>query len=598
MTHNPLPYAGGRHCSRPSRAGIALLSLSVAILWALPALRPDDQAQSLQVHASTTLAPRMGSWTMPAHVHARQPPSLASHALLRAPEPVTHPTFRPVTNSGQIRRPQSARSVWGGLGAAALTIAGALLSVAVWAAGRRPRPAWSMCSADGAAYGTDQAPGESVSIVPLPHITDWLPETPTYPNPMRSYRMLRYRKPDEAIRQRVVVHADVISRPLIRGYDAVLRAGPRETTYFDSAEVVACVVCTGGLCPGLNSVIEELVHNLHATYGVRQVLGIRYGFRGFDPAESAPLPLTPESVRNIHTKGGTVLGTGRGHFDPDVILDFVKANRVNMVFVLGGDGSHRAALKIHETCRDAALRTVVVGIPKTVDNDLLYIDKTFGFDTAVGRACGVIDCAYAEASSVRNGVGLVKLMGRDAGLVAQDAALSNNVVDACLIPEIPFRLTGDGGFLPWLDAHLAEHQHAVVVISEAAAQQHVPVLGKDPTGHNVYEDTGKWMKGLIEAHWAEAGSEGKVFLIDPSYTIRSVPATAADNQMCISLAQAAVHTAFSGYSGVTVGLFHGLDGVLPIDVVVRGNRQVNPNGTAWQTLESRLSFDPREAPDA
>eukprot|EP00668_Euglena_longa_P014128 GGOE01018102.1.p1 GENE.GGOE01018102.1~~GGOE01018102.1.p1 ORF type:complete len:494 (+),score=144.75 GGOE01018102.1:38-1483(+) len=431
--------------------------------------------------------------------------------------------------------------------------------------------------------------------VPLPHLKDWLTETPTFPNPLSEKRNQQYRNAGEYILETIIGHAETSlqSREKIKkDYNAIYRAGPRREVYFGT-DTNACIVNTGGLCPGLNSVIEELVRTLD-TYNADTIYGIRYGFLGFDTTEYMPLILTPHSVLNIHQRGGTILGTCRGSFNEDLILKFLKECNIGQMYVIGGDGSHRAALRIHALCKEHQLRCVVVGIPKTIDNDILFFDKTFGFDTAVEVASKVIDCSFVEASSVKNGVGVVKVMGRDSGFVARNAALSNNVVDACLIPEVPFEIKGNGGLLPWLDGHLATKHCAVIVICEAAGQQHLPCLGKDPTGHNIYEDTGKWLKKAIETHWQETGQEGKVFLIDPSYMLRSVPANTGDNMFCIQLAQAAVHTAYSGYSGVTVGRYHDLYGVMPIEMVVSGLRKVNPKGSLWQTLKTRLAFYPGE----
>eukprot|EP00667_Euglena_gracilis_P006890 EG_transcript_6957 len=468
---------------------------------------------------------------------------------------------------------------------------------------------------------------DQTAAVPLPHLRDWLAETPTYPNPLSEKRNQQYRNEGEYILETIIGHAETSlqSREKIKkNYNAIYRAGPRRDVYFN-VDTNACIVNTGGLCPGLNSVIEELVHTLD-TYNAGNIYGIRYGFRGFNTAEYQPLLLTPHSVLNIHQRGGTILGTCRGSFNENLILDFIREYSIGQMYVIGGDGSHRAALRIHDLLREHKLRCVVVGIPKTIDNDILYFDKTFGFDTAVEVASKVIDCSFVEASSVKNGVGLVKVMGRDSGFVARNAALSNNVVDACLIPEVPFEVNGEGGLLKWLDGHLAVKHCAVIVVSEAAGQQFVPVLDKDATGHgearprqscrsqpgpevarswllgpwaaganiNVYEDSGKWLKKTIEGHWQTTGQEGKVFLIDPSYMLRSVPANTGDNMLCIQLAQAAVHTAFSGYSGVTVGRYHDLYGVMPIEMVVAGLRKVNPKGSLWQTLKARLAFYPGE----
>lgn len=436
----------------------------------------------------------------------------------------------------------------------------------------------------------------SVMPVPLTHMKEWLPDLPLYPNPMSLKRNQQYRRDMEYILENIIGNADsdLQSRERIHSNcNAIHRAGPRKEVFFGPG-TNACIVNTGGLCPGLNSVIEEVVHTL-GIYNVQKIYGIRYGFRGFDPDQYEPMMLTPQSVQNIHQQGGTILGTCRGNFNEPVIMAFLKEHNIGQLYVIGGDGSHRAALRLHDLCREQKMHIVVVGIPKTIDNDILYFDKTFGFDTAVEEASRVIDCAYSEARSVQNGVGLVKLMGRDSGFVARNAALSNNCVDACLIPEVLFELDGPEGLLCWLQEHLEKQRCAIIVICEAAGQQYVPVIGKDSTGHNIYEDTGKWLKKRIEAHWQTLKTEGKVFLIDPSYMIRSVPANTGDNMLCIQLAQSAVHTAFSGYSGVTVGRYHDLFGVLPIEMVVAKTRKVNPKGSLWQTLKSRLSFYPGEA---
>lgn len=433
---------------------------------------------------------------------------------------------------------------------------------------------------------------DTVSVVPLCHISEWMPDHGTYPSPMDGKRKIQFRRPDEYILQDITGRSGrARSRAHTEKYNAVMRAGPRKELSMDPANTNACIISTGGLCPGLNSVIEELVRTLKITYGAQKVYGIRYGFAGFDPSQP-PLELTPESVLNIHQKGGTMLGTCRGGFDEAKIIAFLKERAITQVYVMGGDGSHRAALRIHDLCVENRLGTVVVGIPKTIDNDIPFFDKTFGFDTAVEVASGIIDGAFVEASSVKNGVGIIKLMGRDSGFVVRNAALSNNVVNACLIPEVDFEIEGPNGLLTWLTEHLAEHGQAVILISEAAGQKHVPATGKDATGHNVYEDVGKWLKKTIEAHWKATNSSGKVFLMDPSYSIRSVPANTGDNALCIQLAQSAVHTAYAGYSGVTVGQFHGLFAVLPISIVTAGRRQVNVEGSVWQTVAQRLAFSP------
>jgi len=440
-------------------------------------------------------------------------------------------------------------------------------------------------------------PRSKATVVPVARLQDKFPELPEYDNPMTYHSGAEFRSEGELIHQTITenAHNKDPSRHKFDEYDAVLRAGPKEKICFDPPTVNAAIVTTGGLCPGLNSVIEEVVRCMKVNYGAGTIYGIRYGFRGFGGDEYEPLELTTLNTLNIHIKGGTILGTCRGHFNEDNIMGFIESKSISQVYVIGGDGSHRAALKINSLCEAKGTRCAVIGIPKTIDNDIPFFDKTFGFDTAVMEAAKYIDCAFTEASSVVNGVGLVKLMGRDAGFVCRNAALSSNVVNACLIPEIPFQLDGPDGLLQWLTDHLKANQNAVILMAESAGQDHMPIQGKDATGHNVYGDVGKWMKQTIEDHWKATGSEGKVFLFDPSYSIRSVPANSGDNALCIQLAQAAVHAAFAGYTGATVGMFHGLFAVLPIEKVV-GNgakpRRVKPNGTLWQAAAMRLSFHP------
>jgi 6-phosphofructokinase 1 len=265
------------------------------------------------------------------------------------------------------------------------------------------------------------------------------------------------------------------------------RAGPRKWIFFDPARTRAAIVTCGGLCPGFNNVLRSVFLELYHRYGVRDVLGIRYGYAGLDPANGhEPVALSCESVDRIHVQGGTVLGSSRGPVDPAVAIDYLQALQVKILFCVGGDGTQRGAHTLHEEAKRRGYPLAVVGIPKTVDNDIEYVWRTFGFATAVEEAAYVIDSAHAEARSALNGVGLVKLMGRDAGYVACGATLASQEVNFTLIPEVPFELDGEDGFLNVLHKRLAERRHAVVVVAEGAGQDLIRSntdMGRDPSGN-------------------------------------------------------------------------------------------------------------------
>lgn len=219
------------------------------------------------------------------------------------------------------------------------------------------------------------------------------------------------------------------------------KAGPREKLFFDPRKTKAAIVTCGGVCPGLNNVIRSAVLEFYYNYDVKNVLGIRYGYAGLNPKIGLPpIELTPRSVSDIHEKGGTILGSSRGKQPVEIMADFLTENGINILLCIGGDGTLRGAADVAEEVGSRGQSIAVVGIPKTIDNDVMYISRTFGVTTATEKAHQVLDCAHSEAKSAYNGVGLVKLMGRDAGFIAAAATLASQEVNFCLIPEIPFIL--------------------------------------------------------------------------------------------------------------------------------------------------------------
>jgi 6-phosphofructokinase 1 len=364
------------------------------------------------------------------------------------------------------------------------------------------------------------------------------------------------------------------------------RAGPRERIFHNPAQTICAVVTCGGLCPGLNDVIRGLVLTLNYSYGVRTIYGIPYGYEGFIPkCGHTPMHLTPDFVSDLNQDGGSVLGSSRGPQSPKEMVDFLVDYRINVLFVIGGDGTLRGAQDIVREVAARGLKISVVGIPKTIDNDLEYMDKSFGFETAFAEAVRTVRCAHIEAQGYPNGVGLVKLMGRDSGFIAAFAALAENSVNYVLIPEVPFHLHGKHGLLSCLEDRLSRRGHAVVVVAEGAGQHLMQGPGgTDASGNARFGDIGPFLKKEIETHFKSAGKEINIKYIDPSYVIRSVPASPQDAIYCLRLAQNAVHAAMAGKTNMVVGRWHGHYVNLPMNVVTVRRRKVNPTGDLWMTV--------------
>lgn len=368
---------------------------------------------------------------------------------------------------------------------------------------------------------------------------------------------------------------------------SIERSGPRNRIFFDPEKTTCAVVTCGGLCPGLNDVIRGLVMTLSYAYGVKNILGIPYGYEGFIDRYGHPIVnLTPKSVSNIHTEGGSILGTSRGPQSKVAIVDKLVSLHVDILFVIGGDGTLRGASDIVSEISRRGLKISVVGVPKTIDNDLEYVDKSFGFETAFAEAVRIIRCAHSEARGHANGVGLVKVMGRDSGFIAAFAALAENCVNYVLIPESPFQLEGKNGLIAQLDSRLSGRGHAVVVVAEGAGQhlmQNDP-SATDASGNAKFGDIGPFLKGRIESHFKASGKEITVKYIDPSYIIRSVPTSPQDAIYCLRLAQHAVHAAMAGKTDMVVGRWHGHHVNLPISVVTVRRRKVSLQGDLWLSV--------------
>ncbi|XP_027921497.1 ATP-dependent 6-phosphofructokinase 5, chloroplastic-like [Vigna unguiculata] len=361
----------------------------------------------------------------------------------------------------------------------------------------------------------------------------------------------------------------------------VHRAGPREKIYYKPEEVKAAIITCGGLCPGLNDVIRQIVITLEI-YGVKNIVGIPFGYRGFSDKELTEVPLSRRVVQNIHLSGGSLLGVSRGGPAVSDIVDSLEERGINMLFVLGGNGTHAGANAIHLECCKRRLKVSVIGVPKTIDNDILLMDKTFGFDTAVEEAQRAINSAYIEAHSAYHGIGVVKLMGRSSGFIAMQASLSSGQVDICLIPEVPFNFHGPRGVLSHLKFLLETKGSAVVCVAEGAGQNLLQKTNAtDASGNVVFGDIGVYIQQETKKYFKEIGIHADVKYIDPTYMIRAIRANASDGILCTVLGQNAVHGAFAGYSGITVGLCNTHYAYFPIPEVISHPRLVDPNSRMW-----------------
>ena len=368
------------------------------------------------------------------------------------------------------------------------------------------------------------------------------------------------------------------------------RAGPRERIFFRPAATRAAILTTGGLCPGLNNVVRSAVLELHYRYGVRDIVGVRYGFEGLNPASGLPLlPLGPREVVDIHRMGGSFLGVSRGRQDVSVMADTLQREHIDLLFVIGGDGTLKGAHALAEELDRRRARVAVVGVPKTIDNDVGYVDKTFGYETAVEQARAAVDAVHAEATGARNCVGIVKLMGRDSGFVAAATALASEDVNFCLVPEVPFALEGERGLLAALERRLEERGHAVVVVAEGCGAALAGANAeRDASGNVRYAsadaDIGPWLRDAVVRHFKQAGTPATVKYIDPSYMIRSVRANATDAVYASALARHAVHAGMAGRTDLLIGRMHRVFTHVPLALATRAKRRIDPDGELWHAV--------------
>ena len=365
------------------------------------------------------------------------------------------------------------------------------------------------------------------------------------------------------------------------------QAGPREKIYFDPSKLKCAVVTCGGLCPGLNDIIRAIVLELYHIYHVKTIYGIRHGLQGFVPEyEHDVMDLTPASVAGIQDMGGTILGSSRGSQDIGVVVDCLERMSVGILFMVGGDGTIMASKKIADEIEKRNLKISVVGIPKTIDNDIFLVSRSFGFDSAVDVATQAIKGAHNESEAYPNGIGLIKLMGRHSGFLAATAALAQQDANFVLIPEVDIDLYGKSGFLQALENRITTRKHGVVIVAEGAGQNFFENKEQkyDASGNIVLQDIGLFLKEQI-TQWFEAKNLPITLkYIDPAYIIRSLAANANDSVFCGLLGRDAVHAGMAGKTKLLVSFWNNHYVHVPMEASAGRQKRLDPNGRLWQSV--------------
>jgi 6-phosphofructokinase 1 len=363
------------------------------------------------------------------------------------------------------------------------------------------------------------------------------------------------------------------------------KAGPREKIFFEPSKTRAAIVTCGGLCPGLNNVIRSVFLEFHHNYGIREILGIRNGFRGLTFKGPSPRVLTADDVEDIHRDGGTLLSSSRGQQPVPEMVDFLVHHEIDILICVGGDGTQRGSHEIAQEVTRRKLPISVVGVPKTIDNDVQFVRQTFGFYTSIESAREILDGAHCESKGAPNGIGMVKLMGRDSGFIAAGSAVASQEVNFVLIPEIPILLEGPKGFLATLHQRMVDRHHAVIVVAEGAGQELLAAAeGTDSSGNRKKADIGPFLKKQIEAYFKKKDTEINLKYIDPSYIIRSVPANSQDARLCDGYARHAVHAAMAGKTDLIIGDWYSVYVHVPIAAAVASRKQIDPEGDLWNSV--------------
>jgi len=383
--------------------------------------------------------------------------------------------------------------------------------------------------------------------------------------------------------QRVLYQVSVTAGALTDRSLAFRAAGLRRMLHFNPATTTVGIVSCGGLCPGLNDVIKSVVYQALDKYGVQRVIGFRYGFYGLTrEGIKHSMILDQQVVATAHLSGGSILGTSRGPQDTEEMVDTLAECKVNVLICIGGDGTQRGAKQLVACITRRDLDIAVVGVPKTIDNDIPFVEHTFGFDTAVQEAVKAIKSALYEARSLLYGIGLVKLMGRNAGFIAAQATLASQAAHICLIPEqpVPFETLCD-----LIAMRFTLRTYCVIVVAEGFGQDLVDTAGAtDASGNRKLGDIGIFLRDHLRL-WLKVNKdkygEAGIKYIDPSYTTRSCPASSHDSAFCVQLANCALHEGMHGATNCVLGHWAGCFTTVPIPLATRAPKRVDLKGNLW-----------------
>jgi 6-phosphofructokinase 1 len=415
----------------------------------------------------------------------------------------------------------------------------------------------------------------------IPNLGPCRLESPLSLNTVRGDRIGNFVSDRMRIRHQVEIAPDAVPDP----ETFFEKAGPRQKIFFDPRQTRAAIVTCGGLCPGLNNVIRSAFLEFHHNYGVREILGIRHGFLGLTARGEPPLVLSTEMVEDIHRDGGTILSSSRGQQETAEMVDFLVNRKIDILLCVGGDGTQHGSHALVQEIARRKLPISVVGVPKTIDNDIQFVRQTFGYFSAIESARDILDGAHCESKGAPNGIGLVKLMGRDSGFIAAGAAVASQEVNFVLVPEIPIRLDGPRGFLATLHRRMVDRHHAVIVVAEGAGQDlFEQENAADKSGNRKKADIGVFLRDRIQAYFKEKGTEVNLKYIDPSYIIRSVPANSQDARLCDGYARNAVHAAMAGKTGLIIGDWYSVFVHVPLPAAVARRKKIDPESDLWHAV--------------
>lgn len=424
-------------------------------------------------------------------------------------------------------------------------------------------------------------------------------------------------------------------------------AGPRRyVSYPQKNQLKVGILVSGGIAPGINAVISGIIARHHAYQAWSQkinknyaleILGYSEALKGLLHAGRPAVPLDLKTVREAVNHGGSILPTARADElldleDPkqrDGALDKVTSRLINqqidILYIIGGDGSMRAAHAISCRARRNPINELsVIGIPKTMDNDILWVWQSFGFLSAVEFAKQAILQLHTEVMSNPR-LCVIQLFGSDSGFVVSHAALASGVCDAVLIPEVNFTLKQLSGYIRY---RLQDRPHSdkpyggIVALAETAIpldwREYVSATAEVADGSEkviltpeelraieTFESHGRRVHGqtpdalrsgglrlvsqILQREIRKLGdrwSSYRVFTNEPRHLIRSIEPSVSDVIFAQRLGTLAVDNAMAGYHDFMISQWLTEYVLVPLKLVVLGRKRVPEHGIFWKSVRA------------